>query len=243
MKLVLFAGAALYLCLAVQRSIAQDRNDELNPVKPQPVFVSTNTEASIVNRIDVDRDFELRRNRKDFYGILPHNANTNFRLTDSIWPMAISAGSNEITKYPVNAGVRIGSPSFDITGLMCEQKSNGYLIQIQCSKKLRNCESWLKREGNDTWLSVSIADAKVDSLGIELIKMPEFIKEFLIFQARTSAQLTFKLMGRIRVAELIQDKSSNNIFVAVHTTLSFPVLARIYPQLVKHLSLTRKEVW
>ena len=243
MKHVLFASTALSLCLAVQGSIAQERNDEFNPVVPNPVFVATTIDASKVNRIEDDRNFELRRNRADFYGIPSQNTNIVYRLTDSIRSMAITAASDETTRYPVNAGIRIRSPSFDITGLICEQKTNGYLIQIQCSKKLRNCESWLKCEGKDTWLSVSIADAKVDSIGIEIIQMPDFVKEFLIFQSRTSAQLTFKLMGKIRVAELIQDNNSNNIFVAVHTTVSFPVLARIYPRLVKHLILTRKEVW
>ena len=92
-------------------------------------------------------------------------------------------------------------------------------------------------------ISVTIANAKADSVGIELMKMPEFVKEFLIFQSPASVQLTFKLTGKIRVAELIQDNESNNIFVAVHTTIIFPILARTNLPLIKHLSLTRRDVW
>jgi hypothetical protein len=243
MKHLFIAGTTFYLCLVLQGSIAQERKNEFDPVIRKPVVMSANIEAPIVNRIDDARNIDLRKNRADYYGIPSQNAAPVYRLTDSIRPMAVSEGSNETTKYPVNAGIKIRLPAFDITALIFEQKSNGYLIQIQCSKKLRNFESWLKCEGNDTWLSVTIANAKIDSVGIDIMKMPDFVKEFLIFRSRTSVQLTFKLMGKIRVTELIQDKDSNNIFVAVHTTINFPILARISPRLVKHLSLTRKEVW
>ena len=233
------------LCLffTVQGSIAQERKNDIDPVITQPVFVSANLETSKVNRIDDDRNFELRRNRADFYSIPSRHANPVYSSTDSIRYMITSEISMEIIKYPINAGIKIRSSAFDITGLICEQKSNGYLIQIQCSKKLRNFDSWLKCEGNDTWLSVTIANAKADSVGIELMKMPEFVKEFLIFQSPASVQLTFKLTGKIRVAELIQDNESNNIFVAVHTTIIFPILARTNLPLIKHLSLTRRDVW
>ena len=243
MNHLFFAVITLCLFFIVQGSIAQERKNEFDPVVAQPVFVSANFETSKVNRIDDDRNFELRRNRADFYGIPSMNVNSDYRLMDSIRYMTNSAVSNETEKYPFNAGIKIRPPAFDITGLICEQKSNGYLIQIQCSKRLRNFESWLKCEGNDTWLSVTIANAKADTVGIEIMKMPEFVKEFLIFQSPLSVQLTFKLMGKIRVAELMQDKGSNNIFVAVHTTKSFPVLARTNLPLVKHLSLTRRDVW
>jgi len=243
MNHLFFAVIAFCLFFIVQGSIAQERNNEFKPVIAQPVFVSANIEISKVNRIDDDRNFELRRNRADFYGIPSMNANSDSRLKDSIRYMTNSAVSNETTKYPFNTGIKIQPSAFDITGLICEQKSNGYLIQIQCSKRLRDFESWLKCEGNDTWLSVTIANAKADSVGIEIMKMPEFVKEFLIFQSPASVQLTFKLTGKIRTTELMQDKDSNNIFVAVHTTISFPILARTNLRLVKHLSLTRREVW
>jgi hypothetical protein len=243
MNYVFVTGTSLCLFFIVQGSIAQERKNDINPVTVQPVFVSANLETSKVNRIDDDRNFELRRNRADFYNIPSRHANPDNSSTDSIRYMINSNVSMETTKYPINAGIKIRSSAFDITGLICEQKSNGYLIQIQCSKKLRNFDSWLKCEGNDTWLSVTIANAKADSVGIEIMKMPEFIKEFMIFQSPASVQLTFKLMGKIRVAELIQDKESNNIFVAVHTTINFPILARTNLPLIKHLSLTRRDVW
>jgi hypothetical protein len=243
MKRLLFAIITLCLFIVVQKSIAQERKNKYDAAVGEPVIVSANLEASKVNRIDDDRNFELRRTRVDFYGVPSTNSYPNFSLTDSIRYPTNSAGSIESTKYPFNTDIKIRSPAFDITGLMYEQKSNGYLIQIQCRKRLHNFESWLKCEGNDTWLSVTIANAKADTIGMEIIQMPEFVKEFLIFQSSASVQLTFKLKGKIRVAELLQDNSSNNIFVAIHTTVSFPILARIIPQLVKHLSLARREVW
>jgi hypothetical protein len=243
MKHLFFTVTTLCLFLTAQESIAQERKNEFDPIKVKPVFVSVNLETSKVNRIDDDSNFELRRNRSDFYGIPSQNANSDYGLKESIGYMANSAVSIETTKYPFNAGIKFRSPAFDITGLICEQKSNGYLIQIQCSKRLHNFESWLKCEGNDTWLSVTIANAQADSAGIEIMNMPKFVKEFLIFQSPASVQLTFKLMGKVRVAELIQDNDSNNIFVAVHTTASSPMLARTNLRLIKHLSLTRRDVW
>ena len=207
----------LYLFLSINVSIAQERKFELGQNIVEPIRVGAISEVSLVYRMDDDRHFLFPRKRID-----------------------ISGTSSNKAKY---SSSQIPLPVFDITGLNYEEKSNGYLIQIQCSKNLPHFESWLKSEGNDTWLSVTIANAMVDLTGIKITKMPRYVKEVLIFQSRSSVQLTFRLEGKIRVAELLQIKGSNNIFVAVHTIERIYARARIETPPVMHVSITRREVW
>ncbi|MCX6120549.1 MAG: hypothetical protein NTX44_02890 [Ignavibacteriales bacterium] len=217
MKYFYSTVTTLYLSLAIYVSIAQERKFELGRNIVEPIRVGAISEASLVYRMDDDRHFLFPRKSID-----------------------ISCNSSNKVKY---AGSQIPLPIFDITGLNYEEKSNGYLIQIQCSKNLPHFESWLKSEGNDTWLSVTIVNAIVDLTGIKIIKMPRYVKDVLIFQSRSSVQLTFRLEGKIRVAELLQIKGSNNILVAVHMIERIYARARIETPPVMHVSMTRREVW
>jgi N-acetylmuramoyl-L-alanine amidase len=105
---------------------------------------------------------------------------------------------------------------FDVAGLMFEQKSNGFLIRIQCGKKLTDYESFLKPIGGDTWLYVTIANAKADLKTINAMKPYGAVKKILVFQSPTSVQLTFRLKGQVTNTELIPAEGSNDILVAVH---------------------------
>ncbi|MBI4547814.1 MAG: N-acetylmuramoyl-L-alanine amidase [Ignavibacteriae bacterium] len=127
----------------------------------------------------------------------------------------------EISYDRVNPRITVGpavpSSLFDVTGLAFEQKSNGHLIRIFCTKNLPDYESWLKPMGNDTWLYITLADAKANIAAINRIKTTDFIKKILVFQSPTSVQLTFKLKGQVNSTELMPAEGSNDILVAIHT--------------------------
>jgi hypothetical protein len=110
-------------------------------------------------------------------------------------------------------------PLFDIIGLDIDKKSNGYLLQIHCTKRLLDFESWLKPIGDNTWLYITVADAKADVAVLQNFKPTTFVKKILIFQSATSVQLTFMFNGQVNSTEIIPMEGNQNILVAVFTPM------------------------
>lgn len=106
--------------------------------------------------------------------------------------------------------------AFDIGGLTFEEKSNGDLIRLQCSKKLPDYETWTKAIGNDTWLYMTIADARADARALRQISSRGNLRQVLVFQSPTSVQLTFKLKGQVASVEPMPAEGSNDILLAIH---------------------------
>jgi hypothetical protein len=125
--------------------------------------------------------------------------------------------SIETVKQAIIVDLKIPIPLFDIVGLNVDQKSNGYLFRIHCTKQLPNFESWLKPIGDDTWLYITLADAQADVAVLEDFKLTAFVKKILIFQSATSVQLTLLLKGQVNSVSLIPVEGSRDILVAVFT--------------------------
>ena len=106
---------------------------------------------------------------------------------------------------------------YDITGVTFEQKSNGSLIHLRSGKPLKDYESWLKPSGNDTWLYVTIADAKANVDALNAMKPEGIVRKIIVFQSPTSVQFTFQLKGKISSTELMAEPGSDDILVAIRT--------------------------
>ena len=106
---------------------------------------------------------------------------------------------------------------FDVIGFHFDQKSNGCLIRVHCTKRLPDIESWLKVDGNNTWLYVTLAGAQADVAVLQEYPPTAFVRQILIFQSATSAQLTFMLKGAVRNVEIIPVEGSLDILVAIFT--------------------------
>jgi N-acetylmuramoyl-L-alanine amidase len=104
---------------------------------------------------------------------------------------------------------------FDVANLSIEERSNGYLINIRCTKSLPDYESWLKPIGNDTWVYVTIANARADVAALNRISPHGFLKKLVVFQSPTSVQLTLKVKGEMNSAEVIPAQGSDDILVAL----------------------------
>jgi hypothetical protein len=126
-------------------------------------------------------------------------------------------GSSETAKETIIIDLKIPISAFDIVGLNVYQKSNGYLIRIHCTKQLPDFESWLKPIGDDTWLYITLADAKADVVVLQNFKPTAFVEKIIVIQSETSVQLTFLLKGQVNSAELIPAGGSQDILVAVFT--------------------------
>ncbi|HZY10470.1 MAG TPA: N-acetylmuramoyl-L-alanine amidase, partial [Bacteroidota bacterium] len=115
---------------------------------------------------------------------------------------------------------------FDVTGLSFEPKINGLLIRVQCAKKLTDYTSWLKPIGEDTWLYITLANAKADLSTLNKITPSGIIKDIMVFQTPTAVQLTFKIKGHINNSELLPAEGNRDILVAIHTPTEEQVAVR-----------------
>ena len=148
-------------------------------------------------------------------------ASTFFAPMDQFVPVLNYVISENIVYDRLNPTITVRGTAinsqYDVAGLMFEQKSNGFLIRIQCTKKLVDYESFLKPIGDDTWIYVTLADAKADIGAIHRLIPSGIVKQILVFQSPTSVQLTFKLKGQVNSSELVPAEGSNDILLALHT--------------------------
>ena len=107
------------------------------------------------------------------------------------------------------------SRKIDITGVTVESRKNGYLIRIHSTTKLTDVERFTR---NDNWLYVMLPNATADTAAINASEPDNIVEEVVAVQSPVSAQLSFKLKKKIETSEIIQDVSSNDIFVSIHTT-------------------------
>ena len=122
-----------------------------------------------------------------------------------------------VEKQAIIIDLKIPISVFDIVGLNVDQKSNGHLIRIHCTKQLPDFESWLKPIGDNTWLYITLADAKADVAVLQDFEPTAFIRKVLVFQSASSVQLTFMLRGQVNSVELIPVEGSQDILVALFT--------------------------
>ncbi len=110
----------------------------------------------------------------------------------------------------------IPTSPYDVTGIVFEEKSNGLLIRIHCTRKISDYESWPKTIGANTWLYVTLANARADLDVIRSIKLMGVVQQILTFQSPTSVQLTFKLNREVSSTESIPVDGGYDILIAAH---------------------------
>jgi N-acetylmuramoyl-L-alanine amidase len=142
---------------------------------------------------------------------------------DDVMPEDISF---DPSKPAIAIGKTIASSRFDITGISTDEKNNGYLIRLQCSKKLSDYESWTKPIGDDTWIYVTLSNARADIATINKTQVSGFLKKVLVFQSPKSTQLTLKVRGQVTSTELIPAEGSNDILLTVHRPSEEQLAAR-----------------
>lgn len=136
----------------------------------------------------------------------------------------------DISYSPVKPAIIVGKTvalsRFDITGISTDEKNNGYLIRIQCSKQLVDYESWTKPIGDDTWIYVTLSNARADIATINKTPASGFLKKVVVFQSPKSAQLTLKVKGQVTSTELIPAEGSSDILLTVHKPSEEQIAAR-----------------
>jgi N-acetylmuramoyl-L-alanine amidase len=115
---------------------------------------------------------------------------------------------------------------FDISGLTFEEKSNGFLLRIRCTKKLSDYESWIKADGDNSWIYITLANARADVGTLNRMPLTDVLKKVLVFQSPKSVQLTIKIKGPVSSTEMIPAEGSNDILLSIHTPSDEQIAAR-----------------
>ncbi len=202
---------AFCLFIVVQRSNSQQHAFDLGAKDGKLTAVSAKVWTSPVYAFD-------RLVREDGFGehnFLYDRENCIHAYSKYLSYLPDYTGLSETKKQAIIIDLKIPIAVFDIVGLNVDQKSNGYLFRIHCTKQLPDFESWLNPIGDDTWLYITLADAQADVAVLEDFKLTAFVKKILIFQSATSVQLTFMLKGQVDSTSLIPVEGSHDIFVAV----------------------------
>lgn len=157
-------------------------------------------------------------------------ANTFFVPVESFIPILDYIMTEDLAFDRVKQKITVGKikpvSRFDITGLDFEEKTNGFLVHIHCAKKIPDYESFLKPIGDDTWLYVTLANARADIAAINRIKASGFVKKIMVFQSPSSVQLTIRLKGTMNSPEAIPVQGTDDIVVALHPATEEQIATR-----------------
>jgi len=147
---------------------------------------------------------------------------------DAFIPVLRAVLAEEITydRTTIVVGRPRAPSAFDVTGITFEEKSNGLLIRLHCTRKIPDYESWQKPIGENTWLYVTLADARADVEAIKKIRPAGNVRQILVFQSPTAVQLTFKLRGQVTSTEPMAADGSSDILLAVHTPTEEQIASR-----------------
>jgi N-acetylmuramoyl-L-alanine amidase len=129
---------------------------------------------------------------------------------------ALYPGDLALDRNTLNVGKLSPRSAYDVTGLSFDEKSNGFLIRIHCTKKLPDFENWMKPIGNDTWMYITLANARADVNAIKNTPPSGLVKQVLVFQSPTSVQLTLRLKGQIGGSEILPADGGSDILVAIN---------------------------
>lgn len=133
------------------------------------------------------------------------------RLVDVLWPKEVTFDDVDLLLSVKSSPLT--SP-FDIMDVQIETKLNGYLMTLVATRKLGDVEAWLKPDG---WLFVTVTNATADTAALSRIKPYGAIRRILTFQSPMSVQLTFKVAPDVIKAEVINDPTSHNLMISLHT--------------------------
>ncbi len=124
------------------------------------------------------------------------------------------SGSFEITSNTLRVTPAPPTSAYQIPTVDLEAKTNGMLIRIRSTKRIKDVESWLRQDG---WLYVTLMDVKANVPVINAIKGTGVVKSIIAIQSPTSVQLTFRLSGTVAASEILREDDSDDILIALRT--------------------------
>lgn len=147
-------------------------------------------------------------------------------LIDAIFEEEIRFDFEEITVGAGTIGERVRpleqqpvKSGFDLTGMVFEERDNGYLFRVKASSPVEEFDSWLKIDGDRTWLYITIANVTADVATIESTPKSDVLEKVLVFQSETSVQITARLNGYFRNKEASVVPGGNDLLISLFSEL------------------------
>ncbi len=119
-----------------------------------------------------------------------------------------------IASTPTPKSITPAPPAFDVYDVAIDRRSNGYLLRIKTARKIKDYEIWL---GQNNWLYITIANAKINISKIKKLSAPNLVSKIELIPYGSSVQLSFKLIPKIKHYEVIVDKDTDDILIALYT--------------------------
>lgn len=105
------------------------------------------------------------------------------------------------------------TPSFNISGITAEPRTNGYIFRIDASQKIGNVEAWI---GEDNWLYISIPDTSVNSRQLNELTTCSIVARVKFFRYAGSVQVTLQLKQKFDHVGVLSYPSDNNVYVVLY---------------------------
>ena len=107
---------------------------------------------------------------------------------------------------------------FNISGIHIETKSNGTIIKLETKKAFseRNISSFINKHG---WYYLTVAEATVDTFTINTALTRGVVRQVESDQIGKTAQVAFKLGGKVLSHEWYQSLDPNEIVITLRTPL------------------------
>ncbi len=103
-------------------------------------------------------------------------------------------------------------PAFDIAGLSIDQRLNGYLLRVQSSKPLQDCEAWVKPDG---WLYITIPGVRANIAKLNSLGGFGIVQSVIAIQQTGSVQLTLKCSKKLAECEIVKNPDGNDLLISV----------------------------
>ncbi len=103
-------------------------------------------------------------------------------------------------------------PAFDITGITIEERVNGYLLRVQSTKPLRDCEAWVKPDG---WLYVTIPGARANIARLNALEPFSIVRSVIAIQQTGSVQLTLKCSKKLAECAIVPNPDGTDLLISV----------------------------
>jgi hypothetical protein len=110
------------------------------------------------------------------------------------------------------------TPSFDISGITAEPRTNGYVFRIDASQKIGNVEAWV---GEDNWLYISIPDTSVDSRQLNELAKCSVVANVKFFRYAGSVQVTLQLKQKFDHVGVLRYPGDDDVYISISHLIDF----------------------
>lgn len=130
-----------------------------------------------------------------------------------MWLVALFLAAAAVVFSSCSSVNVMSAPAYDISGLVLEQRSNGYILKIEASRPIGTVEAWI---GQNNWLYVTIPDTSVDFSKLSELKKDSLVRDAQFFRYESSIQVTLQLNGKYHDVQVLRYPKDRNIYIVLY---------------------------